>query len=253
MAACARSFIIFCLAAILIFLKRPRVQAIVLAVAAAALAYKSPYYLAFILGVVLAWGRVNNTLEVPATLAIPLLVTALYLLGYGASVGAYAWLPAIPREFLHCLAAFLLIVSVGFCPALRKHLDGSVGKLLGRYSFPIYLTHCLMIMSVGMIAFVSSYPLCGYAASSAISILASLAATIAASHLLSLFEARWLAALNFAAGSVINYALIARSSGCFLIDCDYQQLSLLLLLGMWETRLRCPSCPQRGCSRSCVI
>ena len=51
----------------------------------------------------------------------------------------------------------------------------------------------------------------------------------------------------------LRKSFIARSSGCFLIDCDYQQLLLLLLSGMWATRSRCPSCPQRGCSRSCVI
>jgi peptidoglycan/LPS O-acetylase OafA/YrhL len=190
------SCVAFVLAATLIVSRRRGLQVAILIFAAIMLAYKSPFYFAFWLGVALAWLRSVVSFELPRILAVPLLLIAIYLLGYGSSIDYYAWLPSGYAPYLHGVAATLLILAVAYCAALRQKLDGAVGRTLGRYSFPIYLVHLPMILSGGMIAFVELYPSIGYAAAQIASIAVSIIGTIVAAHLLALFEGRWINFVN---------------------------------------------------------
>jgi peptidoglycan/LPS O-acetylase OafA/YrhL len=139
------------------------------------------------------------------------------LLGYESSIGLYAWVPSGSPVFVQTAAAGLLIASVGCCPALRKNLDGQVGQVLGRYSFPVYLIHVLMILSVGMFSFVALYPLVGLAVAQVGSILMALACTFIVAHCLSLLETRWIGLVSNLADQVVNVARWRKASLASLV------------------------------------
>ena len=197
------SGISFVLAAVLMVTRRRNVQIAIFICAATLLAYRNPLYLAFWSGVVLAWLRSIAAFNVPRMVAIPLLLIAIYLLGYVSNFGWYAWAPSGITAYLHTLASTLLIIAVTRCPPLRLKLDGTVGRILGRYSFPIYLAHLLAIFSVGTISFVLLYPLIGYVGAQFTSVVISLIGTAVLAHLLALFEGRWIAFVNWAADRIL--------------------------------------------------
>ena len=65
------------------------------------------------------------------------------------------------------------------------------GVLLGRYSFPVYLIHILVIMSLGMFIFVHFEPIIGFPTASAITVLVSLFGITMAATALMFVEEWW--------------------------------------------------------------
>src|SRR5262249_32940101 len=201
------SAIVFVVAGVLIMNRNKGIQAIILVSAAVLLAYRSSYYFAFLLGVALAWLRCKIALEIPRAGAASLFLIAIYLLGFGSSrVGLYRWIPFGDATYLYGLGASLLLVSVVFCSPLHQKLEGVVGESLGRYSFPIYLVHVLVILSAGMSVFCLLYPLIGFAAAQIAAITTSLVGTLVVAHLFSLFESRWIVVVNKVADYVLHAA-----------------------------------------------
>jgi peptidoglycan/LPS O-acetylase OafA/YrhL len=190
------SIIVFVVSIALIVARYAAVQAIILAAVSLLMAFKSAYFLAFCLGLLLAWVQARRPLRMPLLLAAPMLLLALYLFGYRTNVGYYAWLPSTQVDFVYCASAVLLMISVGFCPVLQRSLSGHFCRALGRYSFPLYLVHCLMILSVGTISFVILFPILGFQLAAAISIGIILLSTAGLAHLLSVFETFWLRFVN---------------------------------------------------------
>lgn len=91
----------------------------------------------------------------PRMAAYPLLLLALYLLGYpGQAVGAYAWFAGLkalgmPATDPMVLGAALLIGTFETFPPVRRHFSGRLPAILGELSFPVYLVHVLIICSAG--------------------------------------------------------------------------------------------------------
>ena len=202
------SFVAFAIASALIFVRQRGLQFLILLGAAALVSYRNPVYFAFCFGVALAWVRSIKVFELPSRAAVPMMLIAIYLLGYSPNVlgyhskfDFYAWVPSGDPTYLHSIASGLLIVAVSFS-SLRQKLDGTVGSILGRYSFPIYLVHLLAIFSVGTISFVGLEPLLGYTEAVVASAALSIAGTIAVAYQLTMFEGRWITFVNWLATQV---------------------------------------------------
>ena len=119
-----------------------------------------PRYEAFLVGTLLAAflpayrgiGRLG---------AAGLLLLGLFLLGYRAPLGAYAFmmpLQGVDREtmyvFSSILGGALILVACTGCATLNRALQNSLARLLGQISFPLYLLHVILICSLGAALFV---------------------------------------------------------------------------------------------------
>jgi peptidoglycan/LPS O-acetylase OafA/YrhL len=72
--------------------------------------------------------------------------------GYSEPAGFYTFMwplsqQAGPRTLVHLSAGCLIMFSVLSSPLLRSYLSGALPGYLGRLSFPLYLTHVLIISS----------------------------------------------------------------------------------------------------------
>lgn len=120
----------------------------------ALLHFAEPNLEAFPIGVAMAV-LLPRTGRLPHFIAWPIMASSLYLLGYpGHAVGAYAgfgWLAAHGMAMTDplILGAALMIGTVELFPPIRGAMSGRVPKLLGMFSFPVYLVHVLVICSAG--------------------------------------------------------------------------------------------------------
>jgi peptidoglycan/LPS O-acetylase OafA/YrhL len=202
------SFMVFGLAAALILLRRrPSLQILLLAAAAPVVHSFSPFFLAFWLGIALAWLDSILEFRTPVALGVTLTAVGLYGLGYDSSIEAYLWIPPGSNVYVHSAAAALLLFAATSCKPIRTCLDVPLGRLLGRYSFSLYLLHLLILMSLGMLTFLLVLELVGLRIAVVISILATIFGTVAASHLLVRFELWWITVVNRAAGTLIQSAI----------------------------------------------
>ncbi|WP_415280192.1 acyltransferase family protein [Brucella sp. BZ] len=146
----------------------------------------SPWYLCFTLGVVIA--LFQNEMKENILLKIGALIAASYLMGYIKPIGWYVWLEGINYIIVYALASALLI-----CAFLPCHINGwmaGIFALLGELSFPIYLTHMLVLTSVGSWIYVHAYEAGGNYV--AISIISSVTLSAAASVPLIYLNRVWL-------------------------------------------------------------
>jgi peptidoglycan/LPS O-acetylase OafA/YrhL len=80
----------------------------------------------------------------------------MYLLGYVASIESYEWLAfadplfggSDPSLIYNSAGAMLVVSALIGSPGLSKGLSGRVGRVLGRLSFPMYLVHLPILMSL---------------------------------------------------------------------------------------------------------
>ena len=94
------SFIVFALAAGLILLHRRRgLQILLLAAAAPMMHFFSPFYLAFWVGLALAWLDSIFDFRIPVVFGVILSAVGLYGLGYVASIDAYRWVPPVDKVY----------------------------------------------------------------------------------------------------------------------------------------------------------
>jgi peptidoglycan/LPS O-acetylase OafA/YrhL len=194
------SFIVFALAAGLILLHRHRgLQILLLATAAPVMHFFSPFYLAFWVGLALAWLDWIFDFKIPMAFGLILSAVGLYGLGYRASIDAYHWVPPVHKVYVNIIAAALLLFAATRCERIRRCLDVPLGRLLGRYSFPIYLLHVLILMSLGMLTFLLLLNVVGYGVAVAISLLSTILGTLAMAHLLATFEVWWIPIVHRAA------------------------------------------------------
>src|SRR5262249_23633151 len=73
--------------------------------------------------------------------------------GFSTPVGFYAFMAPIasPRteHIVHAIAAALIVNFVLFHLPTRRLLSGSMGRQLGRLSFPLYLVHMPILRGIG--------------------------------------------------------------------------------------------------------
>lgn len=90
-----------------------------------------------------------------------------------------------------------LMVSLIYCPKLARPLSGKLGRLLGRFSFPLYLVHFLVIASISSFAFATVYDWTGsYAGAAATAGIITVLVSLAAATPLLLFDEKWVATVN---------------------------------------------------------
>lgn len=116
------------------------------------------FMLPFVLGVGLAALLHRHPIELGVAAGVTSVVAGLLLIGYIEPIGVFSFLRpivertvgAIPQPWIiiNAVGAILVIAGVHLTPALRTSLGSGLGRLLGRYSFPLYLVHSVVIGSV---------------------------------------------------------------------------------------------------------
>ncbi|NLR99225.1 acyltransferase [Rhizobium sp. P38BS-XIX] len=90
-----------------------------------------------------------------------------------------------------------LMISLLYCPKLARPLSGRLGRLLGRFSFPLYLVHFLVIASASSFGFTTLYTWSGsYACAVTVAGVVTVFVSLAAATPLLLFDQKWVAAIN---------------------------------------------------------
>jgi peptidoglycan/LPS O-acetylase OafA/YrhL len=203
------SFAVFALLAVLISIKRTGWQIAALIAVGPAFFSVHLFYFAFWCGVALAFTYTRaKTFQLPPWAAVLLGCGGLYALGFRYPIGAYAFLDRSPPILIETLGATSLLTGMLACPALGHPLRGHIGRLLGRYSFPIYLVHVLLLMSVGTTLFLLLYQ-SSYEVAVAVAIIGTIVSTMAIAYCLAAFESWWLPLLNKATGTLVR-ALVAQ-------------------------------------------
>ena len=152
------SFLAFGVAALIGLLRgafKPRVS-LAVAIAVFLLTKFAPSYAPFLAGVGLAYAvpKRENPIALPTLVSVGAIAMSIYLFGYsGRPWGAFAWMAGAfgpPIPVVHIVASLFVIGAVELAsPDLRALLSGHVSRFLGVLSFPIYLTHVLVLGSLG--------------------------------------------------------------------------------------------------------
>jgi len=150
------SFIVFAICALFLHLKKR------LFFIAAILLYfvltNNVYYLSFIAGmcIALCYHRRENTVFRQIHFALPLLLVGAAYYSTVSLRGGGLPVPQIVRgDFFSVLAASAMVFAAAFYAPFRRFLENPVSRYLGSISFPIYLTHFIVIctFSSGMLLY----------------------------------------------------------------------------------------------------
>jgi len=144
-----------------------------------------PYYVAFLVGRYVGHAKV----AMPRWASYGCIVFAMYLASMDASpMFAYLYLIPIEPDMLGTLCSVLaggLVLLAVRAGALRRLLTCEPALYLGRISYPLYLVHVPIVMSLGCTIFNRLYPLHGRSAAVAAALISSLVVTFV---IASLFE-----------------------------------------------------------------
>ncbi len=135
--------------------------------------FLNTYYLAFILGIVLAdsYNSGKRLLTVNNKIILTLLFgTCLFLGTYTGNQNFVGYdmyntvgqLLGVQSTFFHVVGAFILVFVLLNSTALQKILSGDIATFLGRSSFSLYLVHPLVIGSASCILFLCLYKYLSY-------------------------------------------------------------------------------------------
>lgn len=154
------------------------------------------YYLAFILGAVLAdlnirWGD----RDAPYLVSVALITLGVYLGSYpyyGADQGLWSVLPAVGTAqkvvLYHVLGAFTLILTSCWFPEARDVLARRMFRFLGRISYSLYLIHFPLVCSLATWVWLAIHPHFGYATATGLTFLITAPLIVAAAALFT----RWI-------------------------------------------------------------
>lgn len=179
------SFIVFAMCALFMQLKK-RLFFIV-AILLYFVLTKNIYYLSFVIGmcIALCYHHRNKAFFRKIHFALPLLLVGVVYYSTVSLRGRGLPVPHVTRgDFLSILAASAMVFAAAFYAPFRRFLENPLSRYLGSISFPIYLTHFIVIctFSSGMLLYltVSEY---GYAEGSVhFNVVASLLVCFAIAH-----------------------------------------------------------------------
>jgi peptidoglycan/LPS O-acetylase OafA/YrhL len=209
------SFLSLGLALVVIELRRPWLS-ILLSVGLFILTlYQARLFGPFIAGVIAAQiysqpGFVRIRLGLGS--ALPIGIVTFLLFGFkdsieGRAFGFYAILnqvQGIPMATLavlfHTIGAILIMWLLTACTSCKRLFSGRIGVWLGRMSFPIYLTHLLVICTLGCSTFVAIEPHVSHVVSVALTLTVILCATLVVSYPLALLDITWVRLINRSLG-----------------------------------------------------
>jgi peptidoglycan/LPS O-acetylase OafA/YrhL len=181
---------------------------IILALLTGAMAYVDPLYVPFGIGLTLASLHASGRLSIAPATGMLLVVFAIYALGYRAGAVGYTWIQAFDptstaMTLVFTAASAALICGVtGWAGAVR-HLSGRTARQLGSLSFPVYLLHVPVLLSLGSFVFVQVQPRFGDNLASGALLVATVAGTAVAALTLRAADRRWVSMLN----AVVNRLL----------------------------------------------
>jgi peptidoglycan/LPS O-acetylase OafA/YrhL len=108
------------------------------------------YYLPFVCGICIAifHHKPNEKVAKYVAFLSPLILGLVVYYSCSTMRGGILGLPAMPRtDILNILAASALVFVASCTPAVRSFFQNRLSKYLGSISFPLYLTHFLVICS----------------------------------------------------------------------------------------------------------
>jgi peptidoglycan/LPS O-acetylase OafA/YrhL len=187
------SFIAFGLAMIIVRLDDVMSRVLVLLIVSVLCHFANANLVAFPIGVALA--TFIRSIAIPLWAALASTFLAIYLLGYtGLNVGVYSIFdlhPLIGAYWFYptVLGAAILIGTIETSRGFRKVLDNFVMRILGEFSFPLYVLHLLVICSIGTSFFLSTRSTTGAA-------LVSFIISFLTAWPLVILNRRWVAFLN---------------------------------------------------------
>jgi peptidoglycan/LPS O-acetylase OafA/YrhL len=118
-------------------------------------------------------------------------------IGYIAIVASLLCFSAFSWPDIHTVGAILLIVALLRTPSAARHLSGRVGLWLGKFSFPIYLVHMLVLVSASSYGFKRVLEITGDHATAVIASAAiTLVVTVALAIPLVFLDTWWVRFLN---------------------------------------------------------
>jgi peptidoglycan/LPS O-acetylase OafA/YrhL len=209
------SFLSLGLALVVIELRRPKLSILLSIGLFILMLYQARLFAPFIAGVVAAQiyslpGLHRIRLGFGSALLLG--AAAFLLFGFkdgieGKAVGFYAILnqvQSIPLAtagtLFHTASALLIMLLVAAYLPCKRLLSGRIGALLGSMSFPVYLTHLLVICTLGSSTFVAVKPFVPHAVSIALTLATVFVATIALSYPLARFDKAWVRFINVTLG-----------------------------------------------------
>jgi peptidoglycan/LPS O-acetylase OafA/YrhL len=203
------SYLAWGLALALLYLPRHRLRVWMLAVVAVLLGLQSVYFLSFMFGVLLARFEFALPKFGPAA-SVLLGLVAIYGFGYYVNLGSYSWLPTAwnsamePRLLIYTLCAAIVLLLFGPVGLLARFVQGHAARLLGKWSFPLYLIHTPIILSFSS-WFYLHFLDAGKWTAIGLNFVLSLALVLMASALLAWIDQWWVKRMNrlFAVGSVV--------------------------------------------------
>lgn len=205
------SFIALALALIVIELRRPWLGLLLSAGLFILTLYQSRFFAPFVAGVMVAQVyalRDRCRIHLPSGLACALSLIAIILFGFkssfaGDSIGFYVRIKpitGIPLDkielLLHTVAALLIMFIVMAYDPCRRVLNRRAGLWLGRMSFPIYLTHLLVICTIGSSTFIAINPLLPHSFTITLTLTAVFGVTFAVSFPLAILDGIWVRLIN---------------------------------------------------------
>lgn len=209
------SWLVFVLAplVVVVFPRRWRgVAAVAMLLAAFAI---KPVYASFVAGMLMAYWHAHSTPQIRTLVALPILVFALYLLGYLTPSATYfwvEWLAGITNKkwvgptLIHTFASCLLIQVLIGHGKTNSLLQGRFSQWLGKLSFPVYLLQLPILFSVSCWLYVE---LGSSLNAIVVNLALTLLATITVAIPLALFDRIWVATINRTFGAVARHLMTA--------------------------------------------
>jgi peptidoglycan/LPS O-acetylase OafA/YrhL len=212
------SFLAFGIALVCVELNRPKISLALTALLYVLLLSWSPIFSMFVAGVGMAQvftlyqGRFPTVRLQWIVLAA---IAAFLMFGFrgtvdgGRAIGFYVGLRSLPRispvelqTLIHTLAALLIMWLVMSVPTCRSALGGRFGAWAGRMSFPIYLTHLVVICSIGSHGFIWLTARLPHAPAVVLAVALTIVATIVCSYPLAIFDRWWVYWVNTTVASL---------------------------------------------------
>ncbi|WP_262029296.1 acyltransferase family protein [Microvirga sp. Mcv34] len=201
------SFLVLGLALVIVELKRPRLSILLSAGLFILTLYQARLFAPFIGGVIAAQIyslHVFHRVRLGGGPALLVAAAAFLLFGFRESIdgskafGFYAVLNQVQgmplatvAVLLHTIGALLLMWLITACAPCKRLFSSRIGLWLGRMSFPIYLTHLLVICTIGSSIFVALKPYLPHAVAVALTISVVFGITLTVSYPLALFDSVW--------------------------------------------------------------